>query len=352
MGATWKSATLFDLVALQRGFDFTKAQQDEGPFPVVSSSGITSYHAACKTDGPGVVIGRKGTLGTVFYISEPHWPHDTTLWVTDFKGNLPRFAYYFLKTLRLEQFDVGAANPSLNRNHIHGLPIRIPDTKAQRRITDVLSAYDDLIENNTKRINILEEMARSLYREWFVELRFPGHEKAKFVETAIGRVPKGWELGALGDVVTLQRGFDLPERDRCPGIIPIVSSSGVTGTHDTAKVDAPGIVTGRYGTLGEVYTTLFVKDFKGSNPYWLLYLLRSLNFSRQNVAGAVPGVNRNFLHMMRIVIPHPIVQKQFGVESDPILEQVQLLSRKTKLLSQQRDLLLPRLISGEIELPT
>ncbi len=95
----WQDCTLGDICTLQRGFDITKNDQDSGPYPVVSSSGIKSFHREWKVKSPGVVIGRKGTLGTVFYLDMDFWPHDTSLWVKDFKGNHPRFIYYFLKNL-------------------------------------------------------------------------------------------------------------------------------------------------------------------------------------------------------------------------------------------------------------
>ncbi|MGO0307650.1 restriction endonuclease subunit S [Endozoicomonas acroporae] len=108
-----------DLVTLQRGFDITKKEQTDGPYPVVSSSGVNSYHYKPMVKGPGVVIGRKGTLGTAFYIESDYWPHDTSLWVKDFKGNDPKFIYYFLKSLPLKRLDSGSANPTLNRNIVH-----------------------------------------------------------------------------------------------------------------------------------------------------------------------------------------------------------------------------------------
>ncbi len=105
---------LGDVLTLQRGFDITKSEQTEGNVPIVSSSGISSFHNKWKVRGPGLVIGRKGTLGTVHYLRQNYWPHDTTLWVKDFKGNNPRFLNYFLQMLKLENFDVGAANPTLS----------------------------------------------------------------------------------------------------------------------------------------------------------------------------------------------------------------------------------------------
>jgi len=192
----WRPAHLEDLVFFQRGFDITKAEQRQGNIPVVSSSGIQSYHSEAKVEGPGVVIGRKGSLGTVHFVDCPYWPHDTTLWSKDFRGNDPRFVYYFIHTMDFERYDVGNSNPTLNRNHIHGLDIFIPPLRTQKAIVEVLSAYDDLIENNRRRIQLLEQAARLLYKEWFVHLRFPGHEHTPIIDG----VPEGWEKKRLGDV--------------------------------------------------------------------------------------------------------------------------------------------------------
>jgi len=259
MSNGWICCTLGDVLTLQRGFDITKKEQKQGSVPVISSSGIHSFHDTAKVNGPGVIIGRKGSLGTVFYIEEDYWPHDTTLWVKDFHSNLPKFTYYFLSTLNLALFDVGASNPTLNRNHVHLLPVCWPPLPTQRKIAAILSAYDDLIENNTRRIAILEEMAQSLYREWFVYFRFPGHEKKRMVESVLGMIPEGWEVVKLGDALTLQRGFDLPVGERFEGDVPVYAATGLNGTHNVAKVKGPGVLTGRSGSLGTV--TYIHEDF-------------------------------------------------------------------------------------------
>src|SRR5207344_848231 len=146
-----------------------------------------------------------GTLGEVFYIDEDFWPLNTTLYVRDFKGNDPLFLSYFLRTLNLANQNVAGAVPGLNRNALHLLPVSIPPLPTQRKIAAILSAYDDLIENNTRRIAILEEMAQSLYREWFVHFRFPGHEKKRLVESELGLIPEGWEVKAFSEIVQIQR---------------------------------------------------------------------------------------------------------------------------------------------------
>jgi len=129
-----------------------------------------------------------------------------------------------------------------------------------------------------------------------------------------------WHDAHLGDVIRLKRGHDLPASDRVPGEIPIVSSSGITGFHNVAKAAGPGVVTGRYGTLGEVHyiegdywplnTALYVEDFKGNHPRYVAYLLMTLELGSQNAAGAVPGVNRNALHQMTVRVPDEATQRQ------------------------------------------
>ncbi len=174
MKEKWIECKLGDVITLQRGYDLPERERRSGSVPIVTSSGITGHHNTSRAKGPGVVTGRYGTLGEVYYIEEDFWPHNTTLFVRDFKGNDPHFVSYLLKTLRFTTQNVAAAVPGVNRNFLHLLPVKVPRLPIQRRIASILSAYDDLIENNARRIKILEGMARLIYREWFVEFRAPG----------------------------------------------------------------------------------------------------------------------------------------------------------------------------------
>jgi type I restriction enzyme S subunit len=137
----WTSGKLGDFIHLQRGFDITVAEQCPGNVPVVSSSGITSFHNIAMVRGPGVVTGRKGKLGDVYFVQSDFWPHDTSLWVTDFKGNDPQFIALLLRNLQLERFDAATSVPTLNRNTVHPIPVKIPRLPAQRRIIATLNHY-------------------------------------------------------------------------------------------------------------------------------------------------------------------------------------------------------------------
>ena len=146
---------------------------------------------------------------------------------------------------------LGGAQRNLSVKIISNFEVSVPPLPTQQKIASILSAYDDLIENNTRRIKILETMAQTLYQEWFVKFRFPGHEQVQMVESELGLIPEGW-LGKLEDALILQRGFDLPIKKRKQGNVPVYASTGITGTHNEAKIKAPGVVTGRSASLGTV----------------------------------------------------------------------------------------------------
>jgi type I restriction enzyme S subunit len=156
-----------DFVTLQRGFDLPRSEMAGGIYPVVGSTSIIGFHSQYKVEPPGVVTGRSGSLGEVQFVAQPYWPHNTALWVRDFRGNVPKYVYYFLKTLDLGRFNSGAGVPTLNRNHLDKLEISVHEIEAQRDVATILTGYDDLIEVNTRRIRILEQMAQAVYREWF-----------------------------------------------------------------------------------------------------------------------------------------------------------------------------------------
>ena len=162
---SWVVKRFDSFAVLQRGFDITKKDQRPGDYPVVSSGGISSYHDEAKVKGPGVVIGRKGSLGTVHYIPTDYWPHDTTLWIKDFKGNNPRFVAYMLETMRLKRFDTGAANPTLNRNIVHGEKIAIPPKEQQVKIGEALEAVESKISIHESRKRSFQDLFRTLLHE-------------------------------------------------------------------------------------------------------------------------------------------------------------------------------------------
>lgn len=160
-----------DQITLQRGFDITKKQQRPGNVPVVSSGGVKSFHDSAMVKSPGVVIGRKGTIGKVYYLEKEFWPHDTTLWIKNFNNNNPKFVYYFFSNLDLKALDSGAANPALNRNNIHPIAINWIIPEKQNAIVNQLdhlkSQTQSLEGNYQQELNALDELKKSILQRAF-----------------------------------------------------------------------------------------------------------------------------------------------------------------------------------------
>jgi type I restriction enzyme S subunit len=270
-----------------------------------------------------------------------------------------RFIKYLFDALLQRQyktFTQGAAQDNLSQAKLLSLTFPIPGLSEQQYIADILSAYDDLIENNRRRIQLLKQAARLLYKEWFVHLRFPGHEHVKINNG----VPEGWERKPLGDVLMLQRGFDLPVNNRKDGPYPIYASTGINGYHAEAKVKGPGVVTGRSGSIGTVMyvpddfwplnTSLWIKEFKKVGPLFAVHLLSGLHLEQYNGGAAVPTLNRNDVHRIEVLCPSKTVLELFDEHVAPVYRQIKILEEQSKKLQSARDLLLPRLMNGEIAL--
>jgi type I restriction enzyme S subunit len=281
------------------------------------------------------------------------FPDSVIGFVADESNCDTRFVKYTLDTIKRQYQRVshGAAQDNLSLEKLLAFKLRIPELAFQRDVADVLSTYDNLIENNRRRMELLEEAARLLYREWFVRLRFPGHEQTR---TRNG-VPEGWSKRPLGEKVTLHYGKSLKEDDRVNGPFPVFGSSGIVGFHDKPLTKGPGIIVGRKGNVGSVFwsakdfyaiDTVYFVDVKTSNLY-LYYALKHMHFISTDVA--VPGLNRDFAYSRPLLVPSKNVLREFLDVVSSIHDQMDKLGEMIDKLRAARDLLLPRLMSGEVE---
>jgi type I restriction enzyme S subunit len=269
-----------------------------------------------------------------------------------------RFIYYFFRMPSTVQAVINHALtsgvPHINLGILKDFEIPLPHITVQEHIADILSAYDDLIENNQRRMALLEEAARQLYREWFVRFRFPGHEHTRIIHG----VPEGWERTAFENALVLQRGFDLPMQAREEGDVPIYGSTGINGFHSKSRVQGPCVVTGRSGTLGEVHyvagdfwplnTALWVKEFRRVTPLFSLFLMREMDLKQYNGGVSVPTLDRKTVHRVEVLVPPKSLLTAFDEFATPLFEQTENLKQQTQKTRAARDLLLPRLMSGEI----
>ena len=233
---------------------------------------------------------------------------------------------------------------------IYTIKVKIPPVAIQRKIADILSAYDDLIENNRRRIVLLEEEARLLYREWFVHFRFPGPGHGRIVDG----IPEGWKRRTFGQIAELKYGKALKQENRIDGPFPVYGSSGIVGSHRAALTEGPAIVVGRKGNVGSIYwspvdfwpidTVYFIP--KEQIDFWLYLTLPSAGF--QNTDAGVPGLNRDFAYSRKLTSPPALLRRLFNEVVEPMFSQRTTLENYNQKLAQARDVLLPRLMNGEI----
>ena len=374
-----------DFVTLQRGFDLPEHTRINGDVPVVASTSISGFHNIAKVSAPGVVTGRSGALGEVQYIDKDFWPLNTTLWVKDFKNNEPKYVYYLLKTLDLKRFNSGAGVPTLNRNDLDTLKIQVHKKNEQKIIAKVLSNYDNLIENNNKRIKILEEMAQKIYKEWFVDFKFPGHETATFKQTELGKIPSDWEVNKANEIADIYIGrtpsrkdFDCFTKNKKDKKWISIKDIGLSNefifdtseylTDDAIKkynvplIPKDTVILSFKLTVGKVAITIeemtsneAIAQFQIKNKeeisenYLYLYLKNFEYNNLGNTSSIGNAINSTIVKNMPIIVPQEDIIKEFNKNIISIFSQIKNLTLKIQALKETRDLLLPRLISGEID---
>lgn len=270
-----------------------------------------------------------------------------------------RYLYFAMETedfrAQVRATATGATVRHTAPERIYAAKIPVPPLQIQKKVAATLAAYEELIENNTRRIAILEEMSRALYREWFIDFRFPGHELIGFSSTTLGEIPRGWQVKRLGDILELRYGKALKKEQRRGGDVPVFGSSGVVGYHDESLAEGPGLIVGRKGNVGSLFwseQSFFVIDtayfVSSSLPLRFLFFdLQNKKFI--NSDAAVPGLSRHQAYSLETVVPPSDLLQRFVELVDRFEAGAYTLRRTVQNLRATRDLLLPTLISGELD---
>lgn len=401
MSSEWRSGRLGDFIELKRGYDLPQGKRRSGAVPLVSSSGVTDSHDQAMARGPGVVTGRYGTIGQVFFVERDFWPLNTTLYVRDFKGNDPKFISYFLRTLDFFAYSDKAAVPGLNRNHLHEASVALPELNVQQTIAACLGSIDDRIALLRETNATLETIAQALFKSWFVDfdpvraksqgLAPAGMDEATaalfpdgFEESAQGINPCGWKLTAIYDLATYINGAAYkafqPNAHRLG--LPIIKiaelKGGVTGQTAFSEVAMPEkylIQTGDilFSWSGNPDTSIDTFVW-AHEPAWLnQHIFRVLphkSFERAFVLSMLRQLRPVFAELARnkqttglghvtvadmkrlfVAKPPPEVLVTFGDVAGPIQSKVLSNEHRIQTLATLRDTLLPRLISGQLRLP-
>jgi type I restriction enzyme, S subunit len=374
----WEYKTLDQLGTVSRGKSKHRPRNDPklfgGKYPFIQTADvknadyyITKYSDTYNESGLAQSkLWDKGTLCITIaaniadtgVLAFPACFPDSIMGFVPFEGVAnTRFIKYCFDRLQRDckQISQGTAQDNLSWEKLSTIKFCIPEYKEQCRIADILSAYDDLIENNQKQIKLLEEAAQRLYKEWFVDLRFPGHENTKIVDG----VPEGWSRTNINEILTFHRGYDLTKNEMKAGRYPVVGSTTVIGYHNEFKIKGPGIVTGRSGSLGKYQfiwdnfwphnTSLYISDYKDHNIFFVYSLLQTVDFASLNNGGAIPTLNRNVLSNIEVIEPTDELQEMFAKIAEAQYRKIRNLEKQNNQLKMARDALLPKLMSGEAE---
>lgn len=278
------------------------------------------------------------------------------------KGYLPKFLYYVLSDQNFFNYDTvtskGTKMPRGSKNAIMKYLVPDVDIFTQRRIASILSAYDNLIENNNKRIRLLEQMAENLYKEWFVRFRFPGHEK---VEMENG-LPKGWKIKRYKEILTIKYGKGLETTKLTSIGYPVFGSNGVIGFYTKYMYETPQVLISCRGASSGVVNISLPFSFITSNSLvcertrpneltfeYLKYYFLNTNLVQYQTGSAQPQITINNIEKLKFIIPNIELQDEFARITRRIDKEILIIQQQTSLLTRQRDLLLPRLMSGKLE---
>lgn len=374
----WEEKRLGEVASLKYGKSMTADKRMFGKFNVFSSAGICGKSEIYLAK-QGIVIGRKGSIGTVYYSDNPFFCIDTAFYIDDIDLQYSmKFLYYYLKVLHLESYNNDAAVPGLNKNLAEKLKIVCPDLPTQKRIADILSAYDDLIEANNSRIELMEQAVQELYKEWFIRFRFPGHEKVTFVNG----LPAGWERNRLQKYYHTCSG-GTPSRSKPEyfenGIYPWVktgeikdcviidteeyitqeavnSSSAKVLPEKSVAMAMYGVNIGLLAYFDSAMTCnqaccVFSDKRNFSSKHYLYHYLKSIReyLLLISFGAAQQNLSQDLIKKLKITMPSDDVVQIFEKQADVIYNNIRMLLKKNKNLAAQRDLLLPRLMSGKLE---
>lgn len=376
----WKEVRLGDILNFRRGHDLPHSAMKPGNIPVAGSNGVIGYHDTATPIKPILTIGRSGNVGKPYFYEEA-WAHNTTLYVDDFKGNDPKFLYYLCQTMPFANFGGGSAVPTLNRNHIHPLETKIPvKVEDQRRIASILSSLDRKIELNNKINADLEEMAQAIFKNWFVD--FEPFKDGKFVDSELGMIPEGWKVGTLGEFCKCLLG-GTPSRSKeeyWNGKVNWINSGEINKfriLEASEKITELGLaksatkllpkkttvlaITG--ATLGQV-SLLEIDTCANQSvigvlenaevPYEYIYPFikdRIEMLIQHQTGGAQQHINKDNVESLIFLLPAKNVLENYISLVGPMYKRIESQCFENLYLSLLRDTLLPRLMSGELEVP-
>ena len=355
----WKSFCLGDVVTFQRGYDLPKSKMINGIYPVIGSNGIIGWHNQFTTENPSITLGRSGNVGQPFIYYGKSWAHNTTLFIKEFKNVHPEFIYYLLKTLKLNHYAGGTAVPTLNRNHIKNIPIKLPPLATQKKIAAVLSALDDKIELNNAINKNLEEQLNRVYDKIFQSTK-KIIELGAVIKTTSGGTPsrKNSSFYKDGQICWVKSkelsGKYIIDTEEKINEIALKNSSAKILPEHSVLIAMYGATVGEYGIISKPMTcNQAVCALIANEQYPFSYLYQIAKESKSyflNMAVGSAQQNISQILIKQLPVHDDILRiKKFHSFAAPIHGILKNLQTENKKLGEIRDSLLPRLMSGEID---
>jgi len=352
-----------------------KADRKPGPYPYYGASGIVDYVDSYIFDGEYLLLAEDGenlrsqNLPIAFMATGKFWVNNHAHILQGKNGNNTLYLCYALKIADIGSYLSGSTRPKLTQRDMKRISVSCADPEEQHAIAHILGSLDDKIELNRRMNQTLQAMARAIFKHWFIDFEFPNENGEPYkssggetINSPLGPIPKGWRIGRIEDVCEFSYGKALKADKRIQGRIPVYGSNGQIGWHNESLVSGPGIIVGRKGNPGLIHwskedffpidTTFYVVPRVGKSiMHFLYFALKHVDLPRLSADSAVPGLNRNIAYMQQLVIPTEQLLRDFENRISIIFDLLQTNCWQNQSLSELRDSLLPKLVSGEIRVP-
>jgi len=372
----WQELLLGDVIELhdskRKPLSGKIRSQRQGQYPYYGASGIIDYIDDYILDGEYLLVAEDGEnlnsrkLPIAFWAKGKFWVNNHAHIILGKKGKANTdFIRHYLLSANISGYITGAAQPKLNQENLKRISINIPNIDLQKKIAGALSNYDNLIENNNRRIAILEDMAQSLYREWFVNFRYPSHAdnvdadgNPKLIDSPLGQIPEGWQVKVFSESFDFWNGKKCNKSEQ--GEFDFYGANGIVGKAEAWKYEN-AVIIGRVGAYcGAVEycfdrfwgsdNTIIAKCKTETNISYLFLLLEHFNLNKYAGGSAQPLLTQTTLKQLKYVAPPEDIVNKFEKVAHKFFEGVVNLKKRNQNLKKQRDMLLPKLISGQIEL--
>jgi len=358
-----------DIFVARYGKSLPKLKRKEGNVKVYGSGGVIGYHNKALVEGPAIILGRKGNIGKVFYEEDEFFPIDTTYYIEEDSSYDLKFIYYLLQTLNLDKLNTHSAVPGISRENLYRLNVSIPDKSRQTAIGKILTLFDKKIELNNDIVDTIEEIIVAIFKRWFKDFEFPNSDNkpyrtnsGEFIESELGQIPIGWEISELSRLIKIKSGkrpVNTREKYNSEYRIPVAGATKIIGYTNEALVEGSIITTGRVGTHGCISRydqPIWISDnafyIRSEYEEYIYQVMKYIDYYSLNRGSTQPLISLNDLKKYPMLLPPIEIIKDYEERVSLLSREIDTYNKENMTLNYIKATIMPKLISGEIELPS